>query len=331
MSTSTSTRTGIALAAVTALVSGVAVYLNGMGVRAVGDATTYTMAKNLVAALVLLAVATGVAAARGSGSMGAGMGARGRGGGNVDEGSAPAGSEVADQSTRARVACYVGVEAHDDWSAELGCRTGNELGRSPVEGGGPEYTDGVVAEARRCECVGESLGHDEASPGTSSTCSWSNPPEARVGCPAAARVVVFASPLGWLKVAGLEVGDRTALVECGVDGGGPTSREALRPRKVATSGIGADLVERQDVVGVAARVQPLAHWAAGGRPEQLGAALDVLDDLWCRVANGTSGRWWVTVDGAEVCVVVVEPANRVTDWHPAGRHDDVDRRPPVAA
>ncbi len=56
MSTSISTRTGLALASVTALVSGVAVYLNGMGVRSVGDATTYTMAKNLVAALVLVAV-----------------------------------------------------------------------------------------------------------------------------------------------------------------------------------------------------------------------------------------------------------------------------------
>lgn len=57
MSTTSSTRLGVALACTTALVSGVAIYLNGFGVRSVGNATTYTTAKNLVAALVLVAVA----------------------------------------------------------------------------------------------------------------------------------------------------------------------------------------------------------------------------------------------------------------------------------
>lgn len=60
----TTHRRGILLAAVTAVVSGVAVYVNGIGVRAVGDATLYTTMKNLVAALVLLAVAGGLARAR---------------------------------------------------------------------------------------------------------------------------------------------------------------------------------------------------------------------------------------------------------------------------
>ncbi|MBC7290592.1 MAG: DMT family transporter [Actinotalea sp.] len=48
-------RTGLLLALTTAAISGVAVFLNGFGVRAFGDATAYTTAKNLVAALVLLA------------------------------------------------------------------------------------------------------------------------------------------------------------------------------------------------------------------------------------------------------------------------------------
>jgi drug/metabolite transporter (DMT)-like permease len=49
-------RTGILLALGTAAISGVAVFLNADAVRAFGDATAYTTAKNLVAALVLLAV-----------------------------------------------------------------------------------------------------------------------------------------------------------------------------------------------------------------------------------------------------------------------------------
>lgn len=44
---------GIALAGVTALISGVAVYVNGFGVAAYGDATAYTTAKNAMAALVI--------------------------------------------------------------------------------------------------------------------------------------------------------------------------------------------------------------------------------------------------------------------------------------
>lgn len=50
---------GIGLAGITALISGVAVFVNGYGVRAWGevtDTTTYTTAKNLVAALVLICI-----------------------------------------------------------------------------------------------------------------------------------------------------------------------------------------------------------------------------------------------------------------------------------
>jgi drug/metabolite transporter (DMT)-like permease len=49
-------RAGVVLALVAAVVSGVAVFINSYGVKAVGDATVYTTAKNLVAALLLGAV-----------------------------------------------------------------------------------------------------------------------------------------------------------------------------------------------------------------------------------------------------------------------------------
>lgn len=48
-------RTGLALAGVTACISGVAVFVNGYGVRRWPDATVYTTAKNLVAAAVVVA------------------------------------------------------------------------------------------------------------------------------------------------------------------------------------------------------------------------------------------------------------------------------------
>jgi drug/metabolite transporter (DMT)-like permease len=48
---------GIALAFVTACISGVSIYLNGRAVKHFGDATVYTTAKNLVAALLLVALA----------------------------------------------------------------------------------------------------------------------------------------------------------------------------------------------------------------------------------------------------------------------------------
>jgi drug/metabolite transporter (DMT)-like permease len=51
---------GLALALVAAVISGVAVFTNSYGVKAFGDPTVYTTAKNLVAALVLLVVAAGV-------------------------------------------------------------------------------------------------------------------------------------------------------------------------------------------------------------------------------------------------------------------------------
>jgi len=48
--------TGLALAGVTAVVSGFSVFVNGYGVARFDDATTYTTAKNLVTAVVLMAV-----------------------------------------------------------------------------------------------------------------------------------------------------------------------------------------------------------------------------------------------------------------------------------
>jgi drug/metabolite transporter (DMT)-like permease len=44
---------GLGLASITAVISGVAVFTNGYGVKAFGDPTVYTTAKNLVAAVVL--------------------------------------------------------------------------------------------------------------------------------------------------------------------------------------------------------------------------------------------------------------------------------------
>jgi drug/metabolite transporter (DMT)-like permease len=49
-------RTGILLALATATISGVSVFLNADAVRAFGDATAYTTAKNVVSAVVLLAL-----------------------------------------------------------------------------------------------------------------------------------------------------------------------------------------------------------------------------------------------------------------------------------
>lgn len=46
-------RTGLLLALATAGISGVAIFLNSYGVRAYGDASSYTTAKNLVSAMVL--------------------------------------------------------------------------------------------------------------------------------------------------------------------------------------------------------------------------------------------------------------------------------------
>jgi len=47
-------RTGLLLALGTACISGVAIFLNSYGVKAFGDASTYTTAKNVVAARVLI-------------------------------------------------------------------------------------------------------------------------------------------------------------------------------------------------------------------------------------------------------------------------------------
>jgi drug/metabolite transporter (DMT)-like permease len=51
--------TGIALAAVTAVISGFSVFVNGYGVGHFDDSTTYTTAKNLVAAVVITAAFVG--------------------------------------------------------------------------------------------------------------------------------------------------------------------------------------------------------------------------------------------------------------------------------
>ena len=68
MSITETHRRGLALAGMTAVISGFAVFVNGYGVRAwadAADATTYTTAKNLVAAVILVAAA-GALAYRGS-------------------------------------------------------------------------------------------------------------------------------------------------------------------------------------------------------------------------------------------------------------------------
>lgn len=57
-------RLGLVLALCTAGVSAVSVYVNGSAVRAFDDATVYTTAKNLVAAVLLTALAGAVAAGR---------------------------------------------------------------------------------------------------------------------------------------------------------------------------------------------------------------------------------------------------------------------------
>jgi len=60
---------GLALALVAACISGVAVFVNSDGVKAVGDATVYTTAKNLVAAALLVVLASTVGRARGPGAV----------------------------------------------------------------------------------------------------------------------------------------------------------------------------------------------------------------------------------------------------------------------
>ncbi|HEU5084528.1 MAG TPA: DMT family transporter [Acidimicrobiales bacterium] len=65
--TTPATRTapiGLGLAGMTACISGVSVFVNGYGVRRWSDATAYTTAKNLIAALVLGSVLVAVAATR---------------------------------------------------------------------------------------------------------------------------------------------------------------------------------------------------------------------------------------------------------------------------
>ena len=57
-------RNGLLLALATACVSGLAVFLNSYGVKAFGDATTYTTAKNVTAALVLAALIGAMSASR---------------------------------------------------------------------------------------------------------------------------------------------------------------------------------------------------------------------------------------------------------------------------
>jgi drug/metabolite transporter (DMT)-like permease len=48
--------TGVALALVTAVISGISIWVNGRAVRHFGDATVYTTAKNLVAGVLLVAI-----------------------------------------------------------------------------------------------------------------------------------------------------------------------------------------------------------------------------------------------------------------------------------
>lgn len=53
-------RAGLLLAGGAAVISGVAIFVNGYGVKAVGDATVYTTAKNMVSAVVLIALVTAI-------------------------------------------------------------------------------------------------------------------------------------------------------------------------------------------------------------------------------------------------------------------------------
>jgi drug/metabolite transporter (DMT)-like permease len=62
--TATTRRAGLLLALGTAGISGVAVFLNSYGVKAFGDATTYTTAKNVIATLVLVVLVAAVSASR---------------------------------------------------------------------------------------------------------------------------------------------------------------------------------------------------------------------------------------------------------------------------
>jgi drug/metabolite transporter (DMT)-like permease len=68
--------TGVALAFVTALVSGVSIYVNAHAVKHFSDATVYTTGKNAVAGFLLLVLA--LAAAASSGSAGGGLPGSGR-------------------------------------------------------------------------------------------------------------------------------------------------------------------------------------------------------------------------------------------------------------
>ena len=63
-SPSLAARRGVLLAFATAAISGLAIYLNSFGVKAVSDAAVYTTAKNGVAAIVLVALALALGAGR---------------------------------------------------------------------------------------------------------------------------------------------------------------------------------------------------------------------------------------------------------------------------
>jgi drug/metabolite transporter (DMT)-like permease len=60
----TTRRTGLLLALAAACISGIAVFVNSYGVKAFGDATTYTTAKNVVAAIVLASLIGAMSASR---------------------------------------------------------------------------------------------------------------------------------------------------------------------------------------------------------------------------------------------------------------------------
>jgi drug/metabolite transporter (DMT)-like permease len=95
---------GAVVAGVTAVVSGVSVFVNSYGVHAIGQATVYTTAKNLVAAVLLVAAALGLRASRNP------AGGRLRSeerpaAGPVDRGRGVAGRGIA----RAAAFAYVGV------------------------------------------------------------------------------------------------------------------------------------------------------------------------------------------------------------------------------
>ena len=96
------------------------------------------------------------------------------------------------------------------------------------------------------------------------------------------------------------------LVEDREDDGGAAGWEAAGAGEVSGAGVGADLVDLKDLVAEPAGVEVVEHRPAGGAPECVVAALDVVAEcltgeggwLWRRDADvrgaslGLDVAWW---------------------------------------